>query len=157
MKTYKYLIISALLIWSCKIPDDKNVGVADEVASSEKELRQEAKNLLIKNCYICHSPSSPSHDEIIAPPLAAVKMRYGMRYSNEEDFVNAIVDWSLNPKGEKALMKGAVDRFNVMPKQPFKREELNKMALYMYQNELEEPIWFEEHQREMHQGKNISD
>jgi hypothetical protein len=38
-------------------------------------------------CYACHNPSAPSHDEIIAPPLAAVKMRYEMQYTSKDEFV----------------------------------------------------------------------
>jgi hypothetical protein len=47
-------------------------------------------------------------------------------------------------------MRGAVKQFNVMPKQIFKKEDLEKIALYIYENELEVPDWFMAHEKEMH-------
>ena len=73
-----------------------------------------------------------------------------MSYKNEQEFVDAIVAWTMNPMQENALMRGAVDRFKVMPKQLFDENEMRKLAVYMYQNDLSEPTWFAAHQKEMH-------
>jgi len=94
-------------------------------------------------------PDSPSHDSIIAPPMAAVKQRYLMRYPDEEEFVRAIVAWGQDPRADKSIMPGAVDRYQVMPKQDFNTEELTQIASYMYANELEQPEWFADHEKEM--------
>lgn len=115
--------------------------------------------LMKKHCYVCHSVLSNSHDEIIAPPMAAVKWRYSMRYSSKEDFVSAMVQWSMDPDLKKSIMPGAVDKFKVMPKQPFDSIEIVRIVNYIYDNELEEPEWFKDHQKEMHpmnenMGKN---
>ncbi len=118
----------------------------------------EAYELLKNQCYICHSPVSVSHDSIIAPPMAAIKMRYSMSYKSQEEFVSAVTDWVLNPAQEHALMRGAIAQFEVMPKLLYTEENLKKIATYIYENELEEPEWFDAHQKEMHgkgQGKGM--
>lgn len=42
-------------------------------------------------------------------------------------------------------MIGAVNQFKAMPKQEFTKEDLTKIATYIYENKIETPIWFEEH------------
>jgi cytochrome c551/c552 len=110
--------------------------------------------LLMKSkCYMCHSVTTKSHDDIIAPPMIAVKRHYTNKYDNKKDFVNAIVNWSVDPKEDNALMPGAINRFKVMPKMGFTKEDMEKIANYMYDNELEKPAWFGTHAKEMH-GKD---
>ena len=115
----------------------------------------EVYNTLNTKCYICHSINSVSHDVIIVPPMAAVKWRYSRSYRTKKSFVEAITKWTMDPKAENALMPGAVDNFNVMPKQIFVDEEIRKIAAYIYENELEEPDWYAAHQEEMH-GNNMA-
>lgn len=110
----------------------------------------ESLKLLQQNCYACHSVTSKSHEEIIAPPMVAVVNRYKMSYQTKEEFVEAITEWVINPNEENALMRGAVINFNVMPLQQFNRDDVIKIANYMYDNELEQPSWFKEHFNEEH-------
>ena len=144
------MLITSFLILSCL--DHKKVPV-DEGNGNSSNLIQVAsgEDLIKTNCYVCHSPNSASHDEIIAPPMAAVKMRYGRVYTNKDDFVGALVSWTMDPKPEKSLMKGAIDRFKQMPKQEFKEDDIRKIASYIFDHELEAPEWFAAHAKEMHQ------
>ena len=64
---------------------------------SNKE-NNEALKLIKQNCYACHSVTSKSHDDIMAPPLIAVKRRYKMSYLNEEEFILAFTNWVMDPK-----------------------------------------------------------
>lgn len=153
MKNYIYLIVSMLIFTSCDLPKKEMSPVSKEELSLDLEKIDEGKRLLAQHCYSCHSPHSSSHDEIIAPPMAAVKMRYGMQFDTKEEFVNAIVAWSLDPHKDNALMRGAIERFNAMPKQAFNEEDLKKIASYIFDNDLEEPAWFAAHQKEMHGEK----
>ncbi len=148
-----YLFFLSFLFISCS-ENKKELIQISENRSNIVEFNQESEAyvLLITQCYACHSVNSSSHDEIIAPPMAAIKKRYSRLYSNKEDFVNAVSKWAMNPEKENAIMRGAVMQFNVMPKQVFKEEELKKIAEYIYDNELEVPAWFEEHEKEMHGG-----
>ena len=112
----------------------------------------EGYTLMKNNCYVCHNPNTASHDDILAPPFKAVKMHYNREYDNKKDFVDAMVNWVQNPEEDKALMFGAVRRFKVMPKLPLPTEDLEKIATYIYENNVEEPEWMEEHMKE-HKGE----
>lgn len=127
---------------------DTSVKIAE--ANISAQIQSDGYTLLKNNCYACHSVTTKSHEEIIAPPMIAIKRRYKMNYNTKEEFVNAITNWALNPTKEHALMRGAVMQFNVMPKQPFIKDDLIKIADYMYDNELEKPEWFQNHFNEQH-------
>ena len=150
MKYLIHLIISMLLILSYSCKKEKSNEVTENQSKDLISQSLEGYELLKNQCYACHSPISSSHDEIIAPPMAAVKMRYSRSYTTKEEFVEAMVSWAMNPNKEKALMRGAVNRFQQMPKQAFVEEDLRKIAVYIYENELEEPEWFAAHEKEMH-------
>ncbi|MGB5323723.1 c-type cytochrome [Lutimonas sp.] len=150
MKYSIYLILMALLFLSCADKKDTPQEGAEAQSKNMSPEYSEAYQLLKNQCYACHSPISSSHDVIIAPPMAAVKLRYSRSYTTKEEFVEAMVSWAMNPNKEKALMRGAVDRFQQMPKQAFVEEDLRKIAAYVYENELEEPEWFAAHEKEMH-------
>jgi cytochrome c553 len=105
-----------------------------------------------QKCSVCHSVTSKSHEEIIAPPMIAVKKRYLMQYDNKEEFVAAIVGFSSDPKAENALMLPAVKQFNAMPKQAFDTADLKKIAAYIYDNKIETPVWFEAHFQQNHKN-----
>lgn len=145
-----FSIILLMIVVSCADNKTKPAEEQDLGEQSAKSIASEGYNLMKAQCYICHNPESPSHDSIIAPPLAAVKMRYQMQYKTEEEFVDALVTWTMDPQESKALMRGAVDKFNAMPKQLFKEAEIQKIATYIFNNKLEEPAWFNAHQIEMH-------
>ena len=145
------LIMTASLIASCGLDEKKSKS--QSLTGQQAELYQndtEAYELLKDKCYICHNPAAASHDDLIAPPMAAVKMRYRMWYPDENEFTAALTSWVLEPKPENALMKGAVDRFKVMPRQEFEPGDVQKIALYIYQNKLETPAWFATHSKNMH-------
>ncbi len=120
-------------------PDTAAVNVDDVLA------------LVKQNCYSCHSPNSPSHEDIIAPPLEAVKRRYLIATGDDKAaFVTKISAFLSDPSQQNAIMKGPVRRFGVMPKFNWSEETIAKIVEYMYENELEQPAWFEQHHREMH-------
>lgn len=149
MKVLKTLFLIALAtLASCSNNKENKKNVTQIVTNTS--INSEGLTLLQQKCYACHSIISTSHDEIIAPPMVAVKRRYKMSYVSEEEFVTAVTAWVLDPKKENALMKGAVKNFNVMPKQPFNKNEIIKIATYMYNNTLETPAWFETHFKEEH-------
>ena len=140
LKYYVYSKINIQMEYNPK--KNKEVTKTEPISQLEEE---EGYILLKNNCYACHSVNSASHDAIIAPPMVAVVRRYKMSYQNKEAFVEAVTNWVLNPTEEHALMRGAVSQFKVMPKQPFNKDEIKKIADYMYENELEEPAWFQQH------------
>jgi len=151
MKNIYIVMLVPFFIASCNKKSENKESNLDPIAANETAIDQsEGYTLFKNNCYVCHSVTSKSHDEIIAPPMVAVKRRYLMTYTSKDDFVNAVVNWSKDPKDENALMRGAVQQFKVMPKQVFKEDDLKKIAAYIYDNEIERPEWFEAHFKEEH-------
>lgn len=143
------LLFVLTIIISCN-SNKRSASIADNSASLNIEKDSAALALFRQTCYACHSVSTKSHDEIIAPPMAAVKRRYLMSYPEKVDFVNAVVAYAKDPKAEKALMFGAVQQFKPMPFQNFKEEDLRKIASYIYDHEIEKPDWFDAHFAEEH-------
>lgn len=145
------LVVLLVLFSSCnKQKSSEDFGI-NTSAKSESE-NAEALSLFKQKCYACHSVITKSHDEIIAPPMIAVKKRYSMQFDNKEDFVNAVVAYASDPKAENALMRGAINKFKAMPKQAFEEKDLQKIATYIYENEIETPVWFEEHFQQNHKN-----
>lgn len=111
------------------------------------------KKLMETNCYVCHSPTA-SHDDRIGPPMIAIKKHYIDSNTTKEDFIASIQAWIKNPNEADAKMKGAVRRFGVMPKTPYPEVTIQKIAEYMYDFEIDQPEWFEDHFNEMNPGAN---
>jgi hypothetical protein len=76
-----------------------------------------------------------------------------MRYPEKDAFIRAMSQFIANPTTEKATMRGAVMKFNVMPNPNLPSDEIETIVSYIYENELEEPDWFAAHEKEMHGGK----
>lgn len=148
MKLFKIVVIMLFITLTSCINKKENKTSVQKVA--QVSVDSNGLTLLQQKCYACHSITSKSHDDIIAPPMVAVKRRYQMSFASEEEFVTALTNWVLDPKKENALMRGAVQNFNVMPKQPFNKDEIIEIAKYMYHNTLETPEWFETHFKEEH-------
>lgn len=111
------------------------------------------KKLLEEKCYVCHSPNA-SHDNRLAPPMIAVKKHYISKNTTKEAFIEAMQNWVENPNKENAKMYGAVNRFGVMPKLEFSEETIKKISDYMFDYDIDQPEWFEEHYQEQ-QGKGM--
>ncbi len=151
MKT-NFILIAILVVVFSSCNKQKNENSKNEISSTTEVENIEALKLFQQNCYACHSVTTKSHEEIIAPPMAAVKRRYMKEYDSKEDFVKAVVAYASDPKAENALMIGAVDKFKAMPKQKFTKEDLTKIASYIYDNEIETPEWFEDHFQQNHKN-----
>lgn len=126
-------------------------AMAENTEYPEIELIQEhpGKQLMENNCYACHNPKA-SEESMIAPPFVAIKMHYIAAETAKEAFVNAMVEWSKNPSEEKSKMPGAVKKFGLMPYQFFPEQTIRQIADYLFENNIEEPVWFEEHYKKMH-------
>jgi len=95
-------------------------------------------------CFLCHSPTD-TKNERVAPPMIAIKVHYIDDETSKAEFTNAMLNFLEKPSAEKAKLKGAVRKFGVMPYQHFNEEDIKKIAEYIYDYEIEEPEWFEEH------------
>ncbi len=153
MKNIVLILFSILLLLTgCKKEKTNILSITQNIPEAKVKLESKEYDLLKTNCYVCHNPNSTSHENLIAPPMAAIKKRYLRLYDTKESFVGAVSKWTMNPTEDNAIMRGAVMEFNVMPKQNFKEEDVKKIATYIFENKLEEPKWFENHERGMHRG-----
>lgn len=152
---YKALLffVVIILVFSCKNKtESSNNEQAYSAIIQDDIVQSEAYKKMKTLCFSCHSPTAEM-DMRMAPPMVAVKMHYTEKYDNQEDFINAIWDFMQKPEEDKALMKGAVKRFGLMPYMPYKEKDIKAIANYMYNNELEKPDWFDEHLKQKN-GKN---
>ncbi|MCZ4409655.1 DUF3365 domain-containing protein [Cryomorphaceae bacterium 1068] len=101
-------------------------------------------NLLDKNCFSCHSPKG-AHDARIAPPMVAIKKHYIDDQTTLDIFSDDLIAFVQNPTKENSKMPGAIEKFGVMPKMEFSEKDLRDIAAYIFETDLEEPAWFEEH------------
>ncbi len=132
-------------------PFEKNpIKKVQKIAVISDEV---ALDRLKNNCYACHNPNSKSHDDILAPPLAGIKQKYKKQYPKEKVFIEKMSDYIAMPTEENALMKGPVKRFGVMPKTALSKTEIQELVKYIYNNEIEAPVWFQEHFEEKHGKK----
>jgi hypothetical protein len=147
MSSKKILIAFAALALTTSIRCNtkSDAGATPLIVETEANLAAlEVPEELKNNCYICHNPNAPSHDAIIAPPLAVVKMRYNRQYQTKEAFIESMTAFLLNPAKEKAIMFGAVDRFGIMPKTVLDEKTIREIVEYVYSNKLDEPHWLKE-------------
>jgi|APTNR8051073442_1049403.scaffolds.fasta_scaffold94905_1 cytochrome c2 len=103
-----------------------------------------AKALFDQKCQVCHNLGK-TEKTIIAPPFYAVRMMYMKSSMDKADFVSTMTDYVNQPDSTKSMMKPAVKRFGVMPKQAFKPEELALIIDYLYRTEMIKPDWFDTH------------
>lgn len=158
-----FIIISFFLFNSC----DKKNNVDKTYSPIKKELNSKkpihsGKKLLHKNCNICHNPKSTEQSRI-APPMIAIKAHYINKNTSKEEFTKAFVDFVNNPTKEKVKLKGAFKRFGLMPKQNYKEADLIKIADYIFDYKIDEPVWFKKHWEEkghkmyLNQGKVVEE
>jgi cytochrome c553 len=153
MKKIIILIVIGLTFTSCK----KNESVYEAVSKTEVEVNVErphpGKALLETQCYLCHSPSAPEKEGRVGPPMIAIKAHYIKDETTKEEFTKELWNFIEKPTEDKAKLKGAVRRFGLMPYQPFKKDDIEKIAEYLYEYEIEEPEWFGEHFENNHGKK----
>ena len=93
-------------------------------------------------------------DKRFAPPGFKLKIHYIGTYSDEDSFVMAIADWWETRDTDKSMMRGAVRRFGIMPEVKVTRDEAEKIAGYIFEGDLENPVGFKEHYEKQH-GKKL--
>ncbi len=128
---------------SCDTSNENQQQTEAPVSMIQNDLSN-GFNLLDKNCFSCHSPKG-AHDARIAPPMVAIKKHYIDEETSLEAFSADLIAFVQNPTAENSKMPGAINKFGVMPKMEFSEKELRDIAAYIFETELEEPEWFEEH------------
>lgn len=102
------------------------------------ERREASEKLLKQNCQNCHAPFVGA-DTRLAPPFFAIRKHYLKEYPEKGDFIKAIMAFVDKPSEEKVLMKGAREKFGLMPPINLDVKELNDLAIYLYDEEQPSP------------------
>jgi hypothetical protein len=146
-KNYWIILGVTAFILSCSRNSEQVVSLSlTEVASRDGASQEDPGLHAMKiYCYACHNPEAKSHDEAIAPPLAAIKMRYKMEYPTRDKFINRMERFLNDPKEEDAIMYGALKKFGVMIKTPADDKTVKMIVRYIYDHELEQPSWLRSH------------
>jgi cytochrome c1 len=140
------VLIALTFMVSCKDSQKPSYSIKKDVSKTQIHP---GKKLMETNCYVCHSLTAPE-DSRIAPPMIAIKKRYSIDNNTKEAFINSMQNWIKNPTEDNAIMYGAVKRFGLMPKQGFPEESIKQIADYMFEFEIDKPVWFEKHYKEQH-------
>ncbi|WP_225035707.1 DUF3365 domain-containing protein [Winogradskyella sp. SM1960] len=146
MKNIIGLLVLTAFLMSCNSVKKEN----DLYSKANKETVSKdhpGKKLMETNCYLCHSATA-SHDDRIGPPMIAIKRHYINSETTKAEFTEAMQAWIKNPNEEDAKMPGAVRQYGVMPKQYFPEETIAQISEYMFDFEIDQPEWFENHYNE---------
>jgi len=106
-----------------------------------KEAEVKALTLMHNNCFACHTPD-PGIDKRLAPPMYMVRGHYYSDTISKQDFVDRIVRYAQNPSEANSIMPGAIRNFGLMPKQAFKKEDLETIAAYIYEHDISTDAWY---------------
>jgi len=154
MKNFIGFLVLIITLVGCN-SSHKTKDTYSSTDKSSAATEHPGKKLMEANCYVCHNPTATQADRI-GPPMIAIKKHYINSETSKEDFIASMQTWIKNPNVEDAKMYGAVKRFGVMPKQAFAEKTIEQIADYMYDFEIEQPEWFEEHFNE-ERGKGMGD
>tara|TARA_R110002050_G_scaffold54057_1_gene122627 strand:+ start:2801 stop:3748 length:948 start_codon:yes stop_codon:yes gene_type:complete len=136
MKNAKLSFVLILLVSIVGISNCSNLSVdANEhtVAQTNK-----AKQFLKQNCLACHSETA-RESERLAPPFFAIRKHYLKDLPEKEAFEAAMLAFLKDPNEANAKMKGALDKFGLMPKMSFPEEDLKMAIAYLYENDQPKP------------------
>ncbi|MEZ4968476.1 MAG: DUF3365 domain-containing protein [Flavobacteriaceae bacterium] len=155
MKYLSFFTILLMSLASCKEAtkvESKPLETNLEISSSDQEKVHPGKKIMETECYLCHNPKA-SEVSMIAPPMVAIKKHYIDSTTTKEQFIKAMVDWINDPTVEKSKMPGALNRFGIMPYQPYPEETIGLIAEYLYDYEIAQPEWFDDHFQREHGGR----
>lgn len=150
MRALLFLTVLTFII-SCK-QAKKSGDVEETPMQTEAEaetLAQQGEKLMSTYCYQCHSPEA-SEDNMLAPPMIAVKNHYLAEDMSKEAFVADMLAWMKSPKEENSKMPHALEKYGLMDHQVYPDSVITGIAEFMYDNEVEAPEWYQKHHEEMH-------
>lgn len=141
---YIGVVLLALVVSCDSKNSSKELDKPDLASNNTKDEVAEAYNLMKTNCYSCHHPSAlPT--ERVAPPMLAVKAHYMEATGSREQFIAKMQEFIAKPSAEASIMPNAVEKFGLMPYQEYKKEDIEKIAGFLFDYKIPEPEWFKEH------------
>ncbi len=127
--------------------------LATNIISNTTIPKTDSATLLDQKCMICHTTAGKTDKTMLAPPFYQVKDRYIRASTDKASFVKIMSNWVKDPKKEKALMRGAMQHLDVMPKLGYADNDINTIVNYIYDNDMPKPDWLDAHQKEHKSGQ----
>ena len=122
--------IIALLIVAVLLVDQHSPESAPQISKINQltgNANTNPEEFYKKQCAFCHES-----DGLIAPDMKEVKKIYLEKYAKKDDFIKAMLEFVKNPSKDKALYKKSLEDYTLMPKMPFKEEDLKGVIEYIY-------------------------
>jgi len=143
---FQFFVLTLIFLVSCRESPKTTLQVINENSPSvlAADNPHPGKILLEKECYTCHNPET-AQNEMIAPPMIAVKKHYLKATTSRDQFVKDIISWVKDPSEKNSRMPGALRKFGIMPYQSFPEETITQIAEYLYDNDIDTPDWFQSH------------
>lgn len=136
MKSHFFAVTTVVfMIVSCqseKKEDTTPVKFKESFNKVIEAKNEEVKLLMEKSCLYCHRLQPIEGEEELAPLMQTVIDVYKSHYPKKEDFVKAIVDYTVNPDPKKSLMQGAIEVYKPMPNSGIIEVDAKDIALYLY-------------------------
>ena len=122
--------------------------LASPLASATEEEAKTGAEVYKESCAVCHvSEGKPT----IAPPIFAVKNHVIDAFPVRDDFVEQVKTWVKAPDEKKALMRGAIRKFGLMPPMAHLSDrDVQAVAEYLFDTDMNLPDWYAEHYKEEH-------
>lgn len=146
MKKIATILIVSIILFACKNEAKQEQYAKPSTTVSETHP---GKVIMETQCYVCHNPET-AYDSRIAPPMIAIKKHYIDENTTKEAFIAAMQQWIKTPSDSISKMPGAIKKFGIMPFASYAESDIAQIADYMYDNEIEEPSWFQEHYEDEH-------
>ncbi len=148
------LFLTIFLLASCASEEVKEKPVEDVKTEQQPTTLGEyqahpGQKLMENKCNLCHNATTPMNS-LVAPPMISVKAHYIKEGISKEDFIHDFTTFASSPDKDKVKMKMAAEKFGLMPNQNFDKEDLKKIAEYIFDYEIEEPTWFKKHWEKEH-------
>lgn len=138
------LMVVLVVLWSINCGNPSKASSYGKNLDVAKDQTHPGKKLMETHCYACHNATTSESDRI-APPMIAIKMRYINGSTTKKEFIADMQKWIKNPVESNIKMYGAVKRFGIMQKLPYSENVIEQIADYMFDNDIEQPEWFQEH------------
>lgn len=83
------------------------------------------------NCATCHSKIK----SISAPSINEIRNNYLNAFPNEENFVEYMTTWVLNPDSKTSIMQSSIKKYELMPELGYEKYTLEEIAKYIYRTD----------------------
>ncbi len=133
MRYFLFILAVTSLLVSC----GENERVEKHTKVEKTHEHERAKQLIENKCSACHNPDIPE-TSMMAPTFATIKQKYKSTTADKAGFIAHFTAFVENPSRDKALLKGAVEKYGLMAREGTKRNDIKKIAQYIYTTDLDE-------------------